>query len=214
MRAALPGLLLAGAGASAGLAGWFESAGPAGAAAEGASMATASLGGIVGQAVAYGCLAAAVTGAAGVVLKARAVFGMSKSAGPDVAASGKDDQIRARLEAQRFQIALFGDFLVNLFVLGGGLFAVRSLASASPTTTQTDVMMGFGLAFATIALLHQVGAALVLSSLLRQRARMQPSPVAPSSPAGPETAGSELSGSELTSWAASAPGGRTIHAHR
>jgi hypothetical protein len=84
------------------------------------------------------------------------------------------------------------------------------------------VMMGFGLAFATVALFHQVGAAIVLSATLRRRAGSmvlqsaaklaQSETQAPSETA--EHSSSPSAASREPSWAASATGGRTIHAHR
>jgi hypothetical protein len=214
LRAALPGLALAGVGAGLGWGGVFGEA---------------ASGEQVGTVIAAGCAAAAVTGALGVGLKTRAVFGAAKSARVGeqasvdrIGAEEVSEALRARLEAQRFQVALFGDFLLNLFVLGIGLFVVRARAEADPNA----VLMGFGLAFATVALLHQVGAALVLSSVLRRRAMSGTSQAASSAqdrvvssvPQGPEAPDSHSSlspvGSPDDSWAASATSGRTIHAHR
>lgn len=188
VRAALPGLVLAATGAGLGLAGVFSPDGE------------------TGQAVAMGCLAAAVTGIFGVFLKARAVFGQGRKQ-DDVS-----DEIRARIEAQRFQVALFGDFLIQLVVLGGGITALRF---GSESGDGRGVMMGFGLAFATVALFHQIGAALVLSATLRRRARSCGSAGLPAgSPDAAEPSSSPSVASQEPSWAASASGGRTIHAHR
>ncbi|MDA0375563.1 MAG: hypothetical protein O2865_17395 [Planctomycetota bacterium] len=205
LRAAAPGLLLAGTGAALGLAGTFD----AGAA------AAATIGG----AVAWGAVAAAATGLFGVLLKSRAVLATQPS-GSEVS-----EAIRARVEGQRFQIALFGDFLIQLVVLGAGIVALRSGGIESDGTAGTSRMMGFGLSFATVALFHQVGAALVLSAVLRKRARSraeasgQSVGIAPGVPAGDDRheTSSETSPSvaaQESTWVASTSGGRTIHAHR
>lgn len=205
LRAAAPGLALAGIGAALGLAGVFE-----------AGEATASP---IGDVVAWGCVAAASTGLLGVFLKTRAVFG-TEGRNADV-----PESIRARVEAQRFQVALFGDFLVQLVVLGAGIVALRSGGIESGAIVDTSRMMGFGLSFATVALFHQVGAALVLSAVLRKRAGSrpgavgQPAGIAPEAPGadGPHADASASSPSvavQESTWAASTSGGRTIHAHR
>lgn len=195
LRAALPGLVLAATGAGLGLAG------------------VVSPDGEVGDVVALGCSAAAVTGMFGVFLKARAVLGQSRKQ------DTVSDELRARIEAQRFQVALFGDFLIQLVVLGGGIVALRF---GSDSGGGRGVMMGFGLAFATVALFHQIGAALVLSATLRRRARSGSPTATPNPFAAPTGSAADVSepssspsvASQEPSWAASASGGRTIHAHR
>jgi hypothetical protein len=101
--------------------------------------------------VAAGCAAAALTGAVGVRLKAGVVAPANRSADP-------------RQEAQRLQIAVFGDFALQLLTVGAGMVGLY-LAGLKFTS-----MAGFALAFATVALAHQLGSALVFARTLRRRA--------------------------------------------
>lgn len=98
--------------------------------------------------VAAGCAAAAVTGAVGAALKARAVA--RSGTGPDT--------------AQRLQIAIFGDFVIQLLAVGGTMLAMF-LAHL-----KFVYLGGFALAFAAVALGHQFGSSLVLARTLRRRA--------------------------------------------
>lgn len=103
----------------------------------------------VGPWIALGAVLAAATGSCGAVLKGRAVL-----------RSAVDPQAGSAL-----QIALLGDFVLQLFMIGVGTLALY-LAEL-----KFDLLAGFALAFATVALAHQAGSALVLTRALRQRAR-------------------------------------------
>lgn len=130
--------------------------------------------------VTVGTAAAAMTGALGAMFKARAVAG--SGAGPTA--------------SQRLQIAILGDFLLQLFTVGVTML-VMFLADVKFVH-----LGGFALAFAAVALGHQVGAALVLARALARRAEQlrvadssapDPKDADPSTPDLPADANHELS---------------------
>ncbi|MCC6785694.1 MAG: hypothetical protein IT457_22790 [Planctomycetes bacterium] len=95
-----------------------------------------------------GIAAATITGVLGAGLKARAV-----------AKPAQDPQAGTALQA-----AILGDFVLQLFVVGGGTLALFV------ADTKFESIAGFGLGFAAIALAHQAGSSLVLAKALRRRA--------------------------------------------
>ena len=126
--------------------------------------------------VVIGGAAAATTGALGAAFKARAVAG--SGTGPTA--------------SQRLQIAILGDFLLQLFTVGVTM-VVMFLAGV-----KFAHLGGFALAFAAVALGHQVGSALVLARALARRAERDRAAAGrndhdPSSPVLPADANHELS---------------------
>ncbi len=105
---------------------------------------------------------AALTGALGVLLKVRAVMRPGHDA----------------LAGNSLQIAILGDFVLQLFAVGGVTLALHlgGLKFVS--------VAGFAVAFAAVVLGHQAGSAVVLARALRRRSvRRGPAPHASSSSA-------------------------------
>lgn len=109
-------------------------------------------------AVLAGAGLAALTGAVGASLKAAAVFAPLRDAARP-AATGLASPAQSGL-----QLALFGDFTLQLFTVGIAMLGMHFAGLKFP------VLVGFALAFATVALAHQFGSALVLWRTLRRRA--------------------------------------------